>query len=447
MVNFGQATSGGRTLATAFCGAAAVVGAAGLAGALLDVRRLQAWTGGPAAMGPLTAVAVLAAAVSLATAVWRGRPACPSEWLAVGAIGLGLVCGGGYLFGADVPGSALGGATMSFATAVALILLGAAVIAADDRGRVHRLLTSTGPSGRATRALLAPISVIPLIVGAAVAQVGLNADHDRVAAWLFAVAIAGLLVLAVVALGLLEQQREQERLRHEAYAEEARAHDRRRRTLEMIVAVAEEERNQIATDLHDDTVQVMAAALLTMDSARASFAAGDRARTERAIERARETLAGALERTRSLMFELRPAALTERGLRAALIDLALETGAATGADVAVDVVETRFPEHVEGLAYRTVRELVANARKHAHARRIAIEIAAREQTLYCLVRDDGVGFDPQSVRERPDRHLHLGLDAVEERVTLAGGTLEIESAPMAGARVRFAIPLASGAGA
>ena len=86
-----------------------------------------------------------------------------------------------------------------------------------------------------------------------------------------------------------------------------------------------------------------------------------------------------------------------------------------------------------------------NARKHARAQRIAIEIAAREQTLYGLVHDDGVGFDPDSVRERPDRHLHLGLDAVEERVVLAGGTLEIDSAPMRGARVRFAIPLEAGA--
>ena len=81
--------------------------------------------------------------------------------------------------------------------------------------------------------------------------------------------------------------------------------------------------------------------------------------------------------------------------------------------------------------------------KHARAQRIAIEIAAREQTLYGVVHDDGVGFDPASVRERPDRHLHLGLDAIEQRVVLAGGTLEIDSAPMRGARVYFAIPVAA----
>ena len=232
-------------------------------------------------MQPWTAAAALAAAVILAGRVRRRRPLPVSEWWALGAIGLGLVCGGGYLFGADVARSALHGATVSLATAVALVLLGAAVIAADDQGHVHRLLVATGPAGRATRALLAPISIIPIIVGGAVSRLGLTADHDRVAAWLFAVVIAGLLVLAVLGLGLIEQHREQERERREAHVEEVRAQERRRRTLEMMVAVAEEERNQIATDLHDDTIQVMTAALLTIDQARSSVAGGCRPRAGR----------------------------------------------------------------------------------------------------------------------------------------------------------------------
>jgi signal transduction histidine kinase len=447
MVIHGQATSGGRAGALVSCAAAAAVGAAGLAGTATGVRRLDAWTGGTGGMRPITAVAVLVAAALLAAGVRRGRWAPIGEWCAVGAIAVGLVCGGRYLFGADVVTSAMGGLTPSLAVCCALILLGAAVIAADAEGHVHRLLVSAGPAGRATRALLAPISVIPLVVGAAVSRVGLTAGGDRLAAWLFAVAIAGLLVAAVLALGMIEQHREQERARRDAHTTEVRAQERRRRTLEMMVAVAEEERNQIATDLHDDTIQVMTAALLTIDRARASVAAGEPARAERALGRARDTLGVALERTRRLMFELRPPALTERGLRAALLELATETGAATGADVDVNVVDARFPEHVEGLVYRTVRELVQNARKHARAGRIAIEIGAREQTLYGVVHDDGVGFDPDSVRERADRHLHLGLDAVEERVVLAGGTLEIVSAPMRGARVQFAIPIAAGAGA
>jgi signal transduction histidine kinase len=446
-VKFGQTASGGRALALGFCAAAALVGAAGAAGRATGPRRLAAWTGGPSAMGPATAVGILVVAAAIAAYAHRRRPIPFSEWWAVVAIGIGLVFGGGYLFGPTVSGSATGGASVAFATAVAVVLLGAAAIAADERGRLHQLLVSPGPAGQSTRALLAPISVIPIIVGAAVARLGLTADHDRVAAWLFAVVIAGLLVAAVLVLGFVEQHREHERAHLDALEDEARAQQRRRRTLEMMVAVAEEERNQIATDLHDDTIQVMTAALITIDRARSSVARDDHAGAERTLAIARATLGEALERTRRLMFELRPPALTEQGLRAALVELAAETGAATGANVDVDVVDTRFPEQVEGLAYRTVRELVVNARKHARARRIAIEIAAREQILYGVVHDDGVGFDPDSVRERPDRHLHLGLDAVEERVVLAGGTLEIDSAPMRGARVRFAIPLQAGSAA
>jgi signal transduction histidine kinase len=443
MVSFAQRAWIGRAGALALCTAAALVGAAGLAGSATGVRRLAAWTGGPDAMHPATAAVVVLLAVAAGAAVHRHRRIPLSEWWAVVAIGVGLVSGGAYLFGPGVSGSAIRGMSISFATAVAVILLGAAVIAADDGSRLRRLLVSDDTPGRATRTLLAPISVIPIIVGAAVARLGLTTDHDRIAAWLFAVAVAGLLVIVVLALGLLEQHRERERGRLDAAVEAARAQERRRRTLEMMVAVAEDERNQIATDLHDDTIQVMTAALLTIDQARSSVAGGEPARAERALGRARVTLGEALERTRRLMFELRPPALTERGLRAAVVELATETGAATGADVNVDVVDARFPEHVEGLAYRTVRELLANARKHARAQRIAIEIAAREQTLYGVVHDDGVGFDPASVRERPDRHLHLGLEAIEQRVVLAGGTLQFDSAPMRGARVCFAIPVAT----
>jgi signal transduction histidine kinase len=398
-------------------------------------------------MAQNTAIALALVAVAALAATAPGRAAAVAEWSAVGAVGIGLVGGGGYLFGPAVPAAVVGYATMSLGTAVAIVLLGAAVVAVEHRGRVHRLLGSAGAAGRTTRALLAPISIIPLVVGAAASGSDLTVSQARTAAWLFAVAIAGLLVIAVLAFGLIEHAREQERARHDAELDQARAQERRRHTLEMMVAVAEEERNQIATDLHDDTIQVMTAALLTIDSARRGVATGDPVRVDRALGHARATLGEAIERTRRLMFGLRPPALTEQGLRAAVMELATETGAATGADVDVDVVDARFSEHVEGLAYRTVRELVVNARKHARARRIAIEIAAREQTLYCVVHDDGVGFDPTSVRERPDRHLHLGLDAVEERVVLAGGTLEIDSAPMRGARVRFAIPLVAGAAA
>jgi signal transduction histidine kinase len=398
--------------------------------------------GGRMAQNTALAFVLLAVAV-LARLRRSARAVLVVECTSMVAVAVGLVGGGGYLFGPRILAAVSGYATMSLGTAVALVALGASVIAVEDRSRVRALLTSSGPAGRATRSLLVPISVIPLVIGAAVAESGLTLDQARTAAWLFAVALAGLLVVAVLAIGLVEQRREGERARLDAELETAHAHARRQRTLEMVVAAAEEERNQIATDLHDDTIQVMTAALLTIDRARASVAGGDPLRAARALGRARSTLEDAVERTRRLMFELRPPALSERGLRAALLDLATETGAATGADVAVEVIDVRLPDHVEGLAYRTVRELVANARRHARARRIAIAIETAGETLYGVVHDDGVGFDPAAVRARPGRHLHLGLDAVEQRVVLAGGSLEIDSAPMRGARVAFAIPLAA----
>ncbi|MGH3426310.1 MAG: sensor histidine kinase, partial [Mycobacteriales bacterium] len=248
---------------------------------------------------------------------------------------------------------------------------------------------------------------------------------------------------AGLANGLSELRREEDRVQGEAALEDVRSARRTRHVLETMIGVADEERNRIAMGLHDDTIQVMVAALMALDQATRAASEGAATTTVEGLGRVREMLTGAVDRIRHLTFDLRPPALTENGLHGALTDLARQAGADTGAGVALTVTHLRFSDDIEGLAYRTVRELVTNVRKHSGAHRIAIEIDATDGNLVGSVDDDGIGFDPGAVDQRPDHHLHMGLDATKQRIVLAGGHFAIDSTPNHGAHARFDIPCAS----
>ncbi len=215
----------------------------------------------------------------------------------------------------------------------------------------------------------------------------------------------------------------------------------RRKILASLLQAEEEERSRIATELHDDTVQVMTAALLVMDRVAMAARRDGSSRLESAVMLARATLEEATERTRRLMFELRPAILHERGLEAALHVLGDQVEREAGAECVVHCDVERLDPAVEELVYRTVQEALANVRKHAQARHVTVTVCERSGGIEGRIDDDGRGFDTLGVRTRPRAALHLGLDSLAERVRAAGGEVRVESAPGAGTRVRFSIPL------
>jgi signal transduction histidine kinase len=220
----------------------------------------------------------------------------------------------------------------------------------------------------------------------------------------------------------------------------ADSEQRRREILASMLQAEEVERSRIATELHDDTVQVMAASLMALD--RAALVAGKAGndRMASALGVARATLEEATERTRRLMFELRPAVLHDHGLVAAMRLLAGQIAHEVGATSAVTGPAGRYDLAVEELVYRSAQEALANVRKHAHASRITVRLAEHDGRLVGEVADDGRGFDLDDVRSRPGAALHMGLDSMVERVRAAGGEVTIDSQPGAGTRVRFAVP-------
>jgi PAS domain S-box-containing protein len=229
--------------------------------------------------------------------------------------------------------------------------------------------------------------------------------------------------------------------RREAERALLQSEQHRREILASMLQAEEDERSRIATELHDDTVQVMTAALLAMDRVTMSARKIGNANLEAAVVLVRGTLEEATERARRLMFELRPAILHERGLQAALRVLTDQTAHESRATATMRCDVGRYDHSTEELVYRTVQEALSNIRKHANPTTLRVTIREQGGILTGEIEDDGRGFDIDGVKSRPRAALHLGLDSLTERISAAGGEARVASTPGKGTQVWFRLPV------
>jgi signal transduction histidine kinase len=213
-----------------------------------------------------------------------------------------------------------------------------------------------------------------------------------------------------------------------------------RETVRRVVEAQELERSRLARELHDETGQALTSILLGLKSIRAAHS---EAEAERAEADLRELIVQALQDVRRLAVELRPTALDDFGLAAAVERLASTFGERTGIETAL---ETNLPDgrllpEIETVLYRVIQEALTNVVKHAGARRVSIVLTQRGDGIRAIVEDDGRGFEAGDVR-----HDALGVIGMRERVALVGGTLEVESAPGAGTTLAAYVPVATAAG-
>jgi PAS domain S-box-containing protein len=209
--------------------------------------------------------------------------------------------------------------------------------------------------------------------------------------------------------------------------------DQRQLLLGHLVAAQETERSRIAADVHDDSVQALAAVELRLLLLRKEV----QARAEDllpAVDDVRTAVAKATERLRHLLFDLEsPAKLTD--LSSALSEAAAfvfadgEVRWRVDSDPGVDL-----PTETRVVAYRIVQEAMVNARKHAAASQVVVTVRERDGGVEIEVTDDGRGFDPDRVDKRPG---HLGLAGMRERAAIVGGDLDVGPATGGGTRVRF----------
>jgi signal transduction histidine kinase len=211
----------------------------------------------------------------------------------------------------------------------------------------------------------------------------------------------------------------------------ARLHERSR---ELTIA---SERARIAHELHDAVSQKLFSLRLTAQAA-ATLVDRDPARARDEMREVARLAAEAADELRAVVVELRPAALEEDGLAAALrSQVEVLDRAHTARTTFTAKLPRALPAAQEEALLRVAQEALHNALRHSGANRVAVELTARGKGARLLVRDDGRGFDPAAIRGSSRR---LGLVSMRERATAVGGRLTVRSAPGEGTVIEMEVP-------
>lgn len=207
-----------------------------------------------------------------------------------------------------------------------------------------------------------------------------------------------------------------------------------------IINAQEEERRRISRELHDDTAQALTSLLLYAKA----LEQGDAPPAVRAaLAEVREEVARSLEGVRRLARELRPSALDDLGLVAALEGYTQDLARRARLPISFDHAcgGDRLPPKTELALYRIAQEALTNVAKHASATSVEVRLVREPGACTLTVADDGRGFNQRTMETISPAGRGIGLFGMRERAELAGGMLDILTAPGRGTRVRARVPL------
>jgi two-component system sensor histidine kinase UhpB len=207
----------------------------------------------------------------------------------------------------------------------------------------------------------------------------------------------------------------------------------RRRTTSAALEAQEEERARVARDLHDEVNQSLTGLLLRLEAAR------EKAPPELAHELA-ETRAlanRAMQELLTLARQLRPTALDDLGLKAAMAGSVKELGSQSAIEASFEAQGdfSDLPQEVQLVVYRVAQEALSNALRHASADNVRVALVRENGAVELRVGDDGRGFTFEQAAQG------LGIAGMRERALLVGGDLRVESRPELGTRVSLRVPI------
>jgi signal transduction histidine kinase len=224
----------------------------------------------------------------------------------------------------------------------------------------------------------------------------------------------------------------------EAEIERVRRERLRTRLLEKVITVQEEERKRIARELHDETGQALTSLKVRLQMMSQQCPVPE---LKPQIKDFQRLVSKTLEDVHNLALELRPSALDDLGLAAALERYVNECrqNYPLEIDLAIYGLEhERLPSTVETALYRIVQEGLTNVARHAKANTASILIERRNGCVRAIIEDDGVGFDMHKVESASHR---LGLYGMRERAELLDGKFFVESEPGKGSSIYSEVPL------
>jgi two-component system sensor histidine kinase DegS len=208
-----------------------------------------------------------------------------------------------------------------------------------------------------------------------------------------------------------------------------------------IIQGREDERTRLAREVHDGPAQVIAHILLGMEH---SITLAQQQNTERLLDllrMLRDSSKTGLHEVRRFIADLRPPALEQQSLDAALIDLCARFTSAGVITVRCEgMALPRLAPEQEIVLYRIVQEALNNATKHARKANVVVHYAAVKGQIVLLIRDDGPGFDMRTVAART-QGKHWGLASMRERAELVGAQLVVNSTVGQGTEIRVTLVL------
>jgi two-component system sensor histidine kinase UhpB len=211
-----------------------------------------------------------------------------------------------------------------------------------------------------------------------------------------------------------------------------RIDEERKRSGRLVLRAQEEERRRLARDLHDEVNQSLTAILLRLEALSQSAPSG----VEGELAEVKRLVNQAMDELLKLARQLRPSALDDHGLTAAVVSQVRRFSSQTG--IRTDVRTSGEPVELESdqeiAAYRFTQEALSNIAQHAHATHVEVDLSVNGHALELSVRDDGRGFDPDTQPEG------LGLSGMAERARMVGARFELRSRPGGGTSLTLQVP-------
>ncbi len=248
-------------------------------------------------------------------------------------------------------------------------------------------------------------------------------------AWAVAAVLIPLLFARLSILGARAQQELSEKLRkqQEALLE----------ATEKVFEEREQERKRIAEQIHDSSLQMLAAASYGCGNASGLLKASRQEEANVSIEQAGEAVDAAIKQLRSSLVDLRRSSVEEGGLIETIRNFIDQVSTLWGTEVIIEGgIEHEPPIPVALAAFQILQEGLVNALKHAQTPRIIIKIGESESMVHIVVEDEGSGFDT----EKEVGSDHVGMRLMKERAARVGGRIELDSQPGTGTRLKAILP-------
>ena len=239
------------------------------------------------------------------------------------------------------------------------------------------------------------------------------------------------------------ERRKAEEAQQRLLTELVEAQERLQGLSQRLMHLQEEERREIARDLHDEIGQALTLLRADLSDAKRTITGKLTMDPSARLDSGLSTADGLIQRVRAMSLNLRPVMLDDLGLPDTIrwyIDQ-IAPRAGWTADVVADEELEDLPKPIALAAFRIMQESLTNVMRHAAATQVRVEAVKKDGSLQVCIRDNGKGFDVERVLKQASQGLSVGLLSMQERLRVLGGEIVLHSTPGAGTIVQMQIPL------